>query len=121
RRATEKLRRGLEDTIAAIGATMESRDPYTAGHQHRVATLAKAIAAEMGLSANAVEGVYFGSLIHDLGKIQVPAEILTKPTRLTKLEFELIKIHAQAGYDIIKGVEFPWPVADMVHQHHERL
>jgi PAS domain S-box-containing protein len=117
----EKLRRSLESTIEAIAATMETRDPYTAGHQRRVAALAAAIATEMSLPAHTVEGIHFGALIHDLGKIQVPAEILAKPTRLTKLEFELIKTHSQAGYDIIKGVEFPWPVGLMVLQHHERL
>jgi len=121
RSGAAKLRRALESTIEAIAATMETRDPYTAGHQRRVAALAAAIAAEMGLPAHMVEGIHFGALIHDLGKIQVPAEILAKPTRLTKLEFELIKVHPQAGYDIIKGVDFPWPVALMVLQHHERI
>lgn len=116
-----KLRRGLEATIAAIAATVETRDPYTAGHQRRVADLAVAIGREMGLPEATLEGLHFGALIHDLGKVQVPAEILSKPTKLTKLEFELIKVHPQAGYDIIKGIEFPWPVAAMVHQHHERL
>ena len=100
---------------------MESRDPHTAGHQRRVAELSTAIAREMGLASQALEGIHFGALIHDLGKIQVPAEILAKPTRLSKLEFELIKAHPQAGYDILKGIEFPWPVAQMVLQHHERL
>jgi PAS domain S-box-containing protein len=121
RTAGEKLRRSLESTIGAISATMETRDPYTAGHQRRVADLAAAIAREMGLAEDAVQGIHFGALIHDLGKIQVPAEILSKPTRLSKLELELIKVHAQAGYDIIKGVDFPWPVAQMVLQHHERI
>ena len=116
-----KLRGSLEATIGAIAATVETRDPYTAGHQRRVADVARAIAREMGLSEDAQEGVHFGALIHDLGKVQVPAEILSKPTRLTKIEFELIKTHPQAGYDIIKGIDFPWPVADMVYQHHERL
>jgi HD-GYP domain-containing protein (c-di-GMP phosphodiesterase class II) len=116
-----KLRRGLEATIGAIAATIETRDPYTAGHQRRVAALAAAIAAEMGLPAPAVEGIHFGALIHDLGKVQVPAEILAKPARLTPLEFELIKTHPRAGYDIVKEIEFPWPVALMVLQHHERL
>jgi PAS domain S-box-containing protein len=119
--AGEMVRRSLEGTIGAIGATMESRDPYTAGHQRRVAELAAAMALEMGLPAQVVEGVHFGALIHDLGKIQVPAEILSKPSHLTKLEFELIKTHPQAGYDIVKDIEFPWPVAQMVHHHHERL
>ena len=116
-----KLRRSLEATVEAIAATLETRDPYTAGHQRRVAELATAIAREMGLDASRVEGIHFGALIHDLGKIQVPAEILAKPTRLSKVEFELIKTHPQAGYEIVKGIDFPWPVADMVHQHHERL
>jgi PAS domain S-box-containing protein len=121
RGAGAKLRRSLEATIEVIAATMETRDPYTAGHQRRVADLARAIGREMGLAEAALEGIHFGALIHDLGKIQVPAEILAKPTRLSKLEFDLIKTHPQAGYDIIKGIEFPWPVADLVHQHHERL
>jgi PAS domain S-box-containing protein/putative nucleotidyltransferase with HDIG domain len=116
-----RIRSGLEATIGAIAAALESRDPYTAGHQKRVAGLAAAVAKEMGLPPAAVEGIHFGALIHDLGKIQIPAEILSKPTRLTKLEFELIKTHPQAGYDIVKGIDFPWPVAAMVHQHHERL
>lgn len=116
-----KLRRSLEGTVEAIAATVETRDPYTAGHQRRVADLARAIGREMGLSEDVQEGLHFGALIHDLGKVQIPAEILSKPTKLTKLEFELIKVHPQAGYDIIKGIEFPWPVAAMVHQHHERL
>jgi PAS domain S-box-containing protein len=116
-----KLRRALVATVEAITATVEARDPYTAGHQRRVSDLAQAIAREMGLEEPALEGIHFGAQIHDLGKIQVPAEILAKPTRLSKLEFELIKTHPQAGYDIVKGIEFPWPVADMVRQHHERL
>jgi PAS domain S-box-containing protein len=116
-----KLRRGLEATIEAIAATVETRDPYTAGHQRRVSNLARALGKEMGLSETVQEGLHFGALVHDLGKIQVPAEILSKPTKLTKLEFELIKTHPQAGYDILKGIDFPWPVAEMVHQHHERL
>ena len=115
------LRRSLEATIEAIAAALEMRDPYTAGHQRRVADLTAAIAREMGLPQDKVEGIHFGALIHDLGKLQVPAEILAKPTRLSKVEFELIKAHPQAGYDIIKGIDFPWPVAAMVHQHHERL
>jgi putative nucleotidyltransferase with HDIG domain len=116
-----KLRRALVATVEAITATVEARDPYTAGHQRRVADLAQSIAREMGLDESALEGIHFGAQIHDLGKIQVPAEILAKPTRLSKPEFELIKTHPQAGYDIVRGIEFPWPVADMVRQHHERL
>jgi PAS domain S-box-containing protein/putative nucleotidyltransferase with HDIG domain len=121
RAAGEKLRRGLEGAIGALAATVETRDPYTAGHQRRVAELAAAIAREMGEDARVVEGVHFGALIHDIGKIQIPAEMLAKPTRLSKLEFEIIKTHAQAGYDILKGIDFPWPVAQMVLQHHERI
>lgn len=121
KRARVAVHEALVATIEAIAATMESRDPYTAGHQKRVARLAAAIAREMGLAENTVEGIHFGAQIHDLGKIQVPAEILAKPGRLSPIEFELIKTHPQAGYDIVKGIKFPWPVADMVHQHHERL
>ncbi len=119
--AEERLRAALTSTIEAMAATLEARDPYTAGHQRRVADLAAAIAREMGLPADTVEGIHFGALIHDLGKVQVPAELLAKPTKLTKLEFELIKTHPQAGYDIVKNIKFPWRVAEMVHQHHERL
>jgi PAS domain S-box-containing protein len=118
--ADARLRTSLESSITAIAATVEMRDPYTAGHERRVAELATAIARRMGLSGHIVEGIHFGAMIHDLGKIQVPAEILSKPTRLTTLEYELIKVHAQSGYEILKGIEFPWPVAQMVLQHHER-
>ena len=117
----QKLRRSLEDSIQAIAATVEARDPYTAGHERRVAEIAAAIATEMALPPFTVEGIHFGALIHDLGKIQVPAEILSKPTRISAVEFELIKGHAQAGYEILKGIDYPWPVAEMARQHHERL
>jgi len=120
-RGLERLRESLEDTIAAIAATLEMRDPYTAGHERRVAELATAVAQEMRLPPEQVQGLHFGALIHDLGKIRVPAEILSKPGRLTPVEFELIKGHAQSGYDILKSIKFPWPVAQMVLQHHERL
>jgi PAS domain S-box-containing protein/putative nucleotidyltransferase with HDIG domain len=119
--ADETLHEALTSTIEAIAATIETRDPYTAGHQRSVADLAAAIAREMGLSAEVIEGIQFGALIHDLGKIQVPAELLTKPTRLSKLEMDLIRTHCQAGYEIVKGIKFPWPVAEMVHEHHERI
>ncbi|MBU1733598.1 MAG: PAS domain S-box protein [Gammaproteobacteria bacterium] len=117
----ERLREAMEDTIGIIAATLEQRDPYTAGHQRRVALLGVAIAKELGLGEEEIEGIHFGGLIHDLGKISVPAEILSKPGKLTQIEFELIKAHTQTGYEIVKEVNFPWPVADMVHQHHERL
>lgn len=116
-----RLRRALVATIEVIAATIEARDPYTAGHQRRVADLARAIGAELGLAENELEGLHFGALIHDLGKIQVPAELLSKPTRLSKAELELIKVHPEAGYEIVRDIEFPWPVAAMVYQHHERL
>ncbi|MDP1594729.1 MAG: PAS domain S-box protein [Gallionella sp.] len=115
------LRNALEDAIGAIAATLEQRDPYTAGHQRRVAELARAIGVEMGLTDQILEGIYFGGLIHDIGKISVPAEILGKPGKISEIEFGLIKTHAEAGYQIVKDVEFPWPVAQMVYQHHERL
>ena len=120
-KAEAKLRGSLETTIEAIAATVERRDPYTAGHERRVSVLAVAIGRELSLSEDVIEGLRVGSMIHDLGKIQVPAEILAKPTRLSAIEFELVKAHPQTGYDILKGIDFPWPVAQMVLQHHERL
>ena len=117
----QRLRRSLEATVEAIAATVETRDPYTAGHERRVSQLATAIAREMNLPPEQVEGIHFGGLIHDLGKLYVPAEILSKPGRLSPPEYELVKQHPQAGYDIVKAIEFPWPVASMVLEHHERL
>lgn len=116
-----ELQEALVQTIQAISIAMEKRDPYTAGHQQRVTHLAVAIAQQMGLSAKQIEGVSLGSLIHDIGKIYVPAEILTRPGRISKEEFAIIKSHPMVGYDIVKDVKFPWPVAEMVRQHHERL
>jgi putative two-component system response regulator len=116
----EKLGRSLDGVVHAIARVVETRDPYTAGHQTRVAHLARAIAESMKLPETQIEGIYMAGLIHDVGKVAVPSEILTKPTRLTDLEFELIKTHSQVGYDILKGIEFPWPVAETVYQHHER-
>jgi putative nucleotidyltransferase with HDIG domain len=117
----EKTRKALDGTVEAIAKTCELRDPYTAGHEKRVAQLACAIARKMRLSENQIEGIRVTSYIHDIGKIEVPAEILSKPTRLTDIEFSLIKAHTQTGYEILKGVEFPWPVAQIVLQHQERL
>ena len=117
----EKLRKALGATVHAIAVVVETRDPYTAGHQRRVADLARAIATEMGLTTDQIDGVRMAGVIHDLGKISVPAEILSKPTKLTNLEFRLIKTHAQSGYDILKNIEFPWPIARMVLEHHERM
>ena len=117
----ERLRKALGATVQAMAIAVETRDPYTAGHQRRVADLARTIATEMGLSGNAIDGVRTAAIIHDLGKISVPSEILTKPTKLTDLEFGFIKTHVQSGYDILKDIDFPWPVARMVLEHHERM
>jgi PAS domain S-box-containing protein/putative nucleotidyltransferase with HDIG domain len=117
----KKLEKTLLQTIEAIAATLEARDPYTAGHQRQVAALVRAIATEMGLSELKISGLYLAALIHDLGKISVPAEILNKPGKLNPIELELIKEHAQTGYDILKDIMFPSPIAEMVLQHHERL
>ena len=121
RNSVDKLRKITGATIQAMAQTVEVRDPYTAGHQKRVADLARAIATRMGLSSDRVDGIRMAGVIHDIGKISVPAEILSKPGLLTPLEFSLIKTHAQIGYDILKDIEFPWDIATMVLQHHERL
>lgn len=120
-RQLTQLRDNLEDTIKAIATIVEMRDPYTAGHEARVAELAVAIAGEMGLPDEQVQGIRFAGELHDLGKIQLPAEILSKPAQLTEFEYELIKAHPQAGYEILKSINFPWPIAQMVRQHHERI
>ena len=117
----ERLRRTLEGTVDALSSTAGLRDPYTAGHQRRVATLATAIAKEMAIDPDQVEGVRVASTLHDIGKIYVPAEILSKPGSISEFEFKIIQGHAQASYDILKGIEFPWPVAKAVLQHHERI
>lgn len=121
RERTASLRRAMEGIVQAMGLTVESRDPYTSGHQRGVAMLSAAIAEEMGLSEDRIEGIRMAGLIHDLGKIAVPAEILSKPIRLMDYEFALIQTHPQVGYDILKGIEFPWPIAQMVYQHHEKM
>jgi putative nucleotidyltransferase with HDIG domain len=117
----DRLREALDQTVMALSAAGETRDPYTAGHQRGVAELAVDIAQEMGLPEEQINGLRIAGLIHDIGKIQIPAEILSKPTRLTDPEWSMIKAHPQAGYDILKTVEFPWPVSEIVLQHHERL
>lgn len=121
REGIEKLRRTLDGIVSALAATAESRDPYTAGHQQRVCRLACAIAHEMGLPEEQVKGLRVAATLHDMGKISVPAEILNKPGRITDVEMGIIKTHPQVGYDILKAIEFPWPVAQTVLQHHERL
>lgn len=117
----DKLKSSLLDTVAALAATVEMRDPYTAGHQHRVARLAVAIARELQLPEEQVEAIHLASVVHDVGKIRVPTEILSRPGLLSKLEFDLIKEHARNGYEILKTISFPWPIAQIVLQHHERL
>lgn len=121
RRQLEQLQSNLEDTVRTIATIVEMRDPYTAGHQSKVANLAAAIARQMGLPDEQVHGIHLAGVLHDLGKIQIPAEILSKPGRLSDIERSLIRVHPQTGFDILKGVEFPWPIAQMVLQHHERL
>jgi response regulator RpfG family c-di-GMP phosphodiesterase len=118
---TEKLRKALDGTVHALALTVEMRDPYTAGHQRRVADLVSAMGKRLGLSSDRTEGIRMAGIVHDLGKISVPTAILNKPGRLTKNEFNLIKDHSQVGYDILKDIEFPWPIAQMVLQHHERM
>jgi len=118
---TASLRKAMDGIIRAMGLTVESRDPYTSGHQQRVAVLSAAIAGEMGLLQDQIDGIRLAGMIHDLGKITIPAGILSKPTRLTDIEFALIKTHPQVGYDILKEIEFPWPIAQIVHQHHEKM
>ena len=117
----ERMRKALGATVQSISMIVEMKDPYTAGHQQRVSDLARAISTEMGLSADQRDFIRTASAIHDIGKISIPAEILSKSTKLTDMEFNLIKTHAQSGHDILKDIEFPWPVADVVLQHHERM
>jgi putative nucleotidyltransferase with HDIG domain len=119
--STEKILNSMEGTINALASALAMRDPYTAGHQRCVAELTDAIARDMNFSDHDIKGLRLASLIHDIGKIQVPSEILSKPGNLTQFEYGLIKTHSQAGYDIMKNIEFPWPIADIVRQHHERL
>ena len=121
RESFEKLRNNLESTVSALTSALEMRDPYTAGHQQRVASLACAIAEEMGFAQEQIDGLRMAGLIHDIGKINIPAEILNKPGQLTEIEYSLFKNHPQVGYDVLKTVEFPWPVAHIVLQHHERM
>jgi putative nucleotidyltransferase with HDIG domain len=102
-------------------SALEARDPYTAGHQSRVAHLACAIATEMGLSQEKIEGILMAGSIHDVGKLSIPAEILSKPTKLTNTEFSIIKEHSKSGYEMLKDVESPWPLAEIVYEHHERM
>jgi PAS domain S-box-containing protein len=121
RKQAQTWRKVLEGAIEAIAMTLEMRDPYTAGHQQRVSQLACAIAVEMDLTPQQTDGIRIAGLIHDLGKVTIPAEILSKPGKLTETEFSIIKNHPQVAYDILKKIDFPWPVANIVLQHHEYL
>lgn len=116
-----KLEGSLDHAVTAIAATVEMRDPYTAGHQIRVAKLAVAIASEMGLQTKQIEGIRVAGTVHDIGKIHIPAEILSNPSKLSDAEFSIIKTHPQVGYDILHTIDFPWPVAQIVLQHHEKM
>lgn len=120
-RSRSQYRRMLEQTIQAIALTIEKRDPYTAGHQVRVSKLATAIAQQMRLDADKMDGLRLGGMIHDIGKIHLPAEILSRPGRLSDVEFALVKAHSKIGSEIVAHIDFPWPVAQMILQHHERL
>ncbi|MDD8020101.1 MAG: HD domain-containing protein [Acidobacteriota bacterium] len=117
----DKLRKTMGATIQAISLTIESRDPYTAGHQRRVSDLARSITTRLAYPTEEIDEIRLAAQVHDLGKISVPAEILNKPGALNPDEFEMIKDHPRVGYEILKTIEFPWPVAQIVHQHHERL
>lgn len=121
RESLSRLRRITGSIIDVIVMAVESRDPYTAGHQKRVADLARAIAAELGMPPAQAEGIRIAGVIHDLGKMSIPAEILTTPRKLSDIEYSLVKTHPSTGRDILKDVDFDWPVAEMVHQHHERM
>ena len=117
----ERLSRAVNATIQVMVSAVEARDPYTAGHQLRSADLAGAIAAQMGLPREKIEGLRMAGSIHDIGKLSIPAEILSKPSKLTNIEYSLIKEHARMGYEMLKDVESPWPLAEIVYQHHERM
>jgi putative nucleotidyltransferase with HDIG domain len=115
------LERMVHDVATTMGRVVETRDPYTQGHEQRVAALAGLIAREMGMSDDEVDGIEMAGLLHDVGKLGVPAEILTKPGSLSSAEFALIREHPQVGFDILKGIAFPWKIAEAVLQHHERM
>lgn len=121
RRSLERMERAWEQTIVALSNTVERKDPYTAGHQRRVSELACAIAARMGLPEDRVRGIRMAALVHDIGKINIPTDILSKPGLLGDMERSLVRTHSESGYQILRGIELPWPLADIVYQHHERL
>lgn len=120
-RTLRDLRRTLMGTVNVLAGMIELRDPYTAGHERRVSELACRIAAKIGFEEDRVEGLRVAATLHDVGKISIPSEILAKPGRLSDIEYDLIKTHPRVGHDVLRTVEFPWPVAEIVHQHHERM
>jgi len=120
-RYVKQLQSAFMSTVEVATSLSEMRDPYTAGHERRVGALAAAIGAELGFDAQRVEGLRVAGFLHDIGKITIPAEILSKPGRLSAIEYQLIQGHPQSGYDVLKDVEFPWPVAAVALQHHERI
>jgi PAS domain S-box-containing protein/putative nucleotidyltransferase with HDIG domain len=121
KRSLAMLKTALHGTVDALSSASETRDPYTAGHQRRVTQLACAIAERMQLDAKVIDGIRVAALLHDIGKIYVPAEFLSKPGKLSEIERDLLKTHPQVGYDILKNIDFPWPVAEIVLQHHEKM
>jgi len=121
RQSIDKLRKMLGATVQAMAVAVETRDPYTSGHQEQVSRLARAIGQEMGLPEDRIEAIHMSAIIHDIGKIYIPAEILSKPGKLSDMEFQMMKKHPEVGYNILKNIEFPHPIAVIVYQHHERL
>ncbi len=120
-RSDDRLRKNMGAIIQAMSTTIEKRDPYTAGHQRRVAKLCRAIATRLGFSWDRIQGLRMAAAIHDLGKIHVPAGILNKPGHMSRHELAIIRMHPRTGYEILKGIRFPWPLAETIYQHHERL
>lgn len=120
-KTNERLEKVLKSIVTSMGKVVEARDPYTQGHEQGVAQICRQIAEEMGLSQPEIAGIEVAALVHDVGKLAIPTEILNKPGRLSEVEFGLIKGHSQAGYNILRDIEFDWPVADIVLQHHERM
>ncbi|MDD5015026.1 MAG: HD domain-containing protein, partial [Atribacterota bacterium] len=117
----QRLKKTMGATLDTMSRIIEVKDPYTSGHQRRVSQLAVPLARELGLPEDQIEGIRIAALIHDIGKIGIPTEILSKPTKLTDIEFRLIKRHSQIGYDILQSIDFSYPVAQIVLQHHERI
>ena len=121
KKSSDKIKTNIEDTIHAMAMTVEMRDPYTAGHQRQVANFASSIAEKMSIPKEQIDSIHLAGTIHDIGKMQVPTEILSKCGKLTGLEYDMIKTHPQAGYDILKTIRFQWSIAEFVLQHHERM